>query len=273
MAAPDSHCPSTPSPATDHGEKARPGKITDPVEILRLVERALLLDPLLPTDDPGQGFVIVMSVEPAESARTVFFFDGILSLPGEMSRRNPAFAKELVESLREVTRDESGERWRTWIVVYNGQTGEFTHTRLWPGEDASWNVIDGSVDREAAAQANPLDPALLDTPFSATGAHWLHAAYARRLRVPEDPIITVDEFDADRLAQGWRIYRRADCTDTAGELTSIRDAAGGIVFLVADSTAVTHTTQEVDSHDELLAALQCEREQCGPRPPLPDASS
>lgn len=238
------------------GDVHVPDEFTDPAQIIDIVERALLVDPLVPVDDPKKGFVNAISIEPYESARMVYFYDGIFTLFGKTSRKNPAFDKELMAPLRDLSRNEAGEPWRTWILVYNGQTREFHHTFLWAGEDTDWYVIDSSFKRHVAARLNPLDPDLLDPPFSASAAHWLHAAYANKHKIPEDPIIKVEECEADRLDGGWRIYKRADGAREVGALASIADAAGRIVFLVADSTDVTHTTRDVDCHEELLAALQ-----------------
>lgn len=235
---------------------ARDLDLTKPDSIVHTIEQSLLADPVLQHEErPWQAFIIVASFSEVESAVANYKYDGILTLPSAMSFDNPAFDDELIDPLRELTKDREKGPWRTWVLVYSDQTKSFNHTYLWPGEDAEWNVIDSSLSRETAAKANPVDASQLDAPFSSAAAHWLHAAYARKNKVPGDPIIKAGNYCADRLRGGWRIYLRTDGEPARASLESIAAAAGGVVFLVADSTAVVHTTEDVAAHEGLLAKL------------------
>lgn len=139
--------------------------------------------------------------------------------------------------------------------MYNEQQQGFSHTFLWPDEDAERSVIDRSLTLATAHSVNPIDAELLDSPFSATGAHWLYARYSRHNDIPGNPMIKVGEFSAHRLTGGWRIYRRADGQPASSPLESINEDAGGMVFLVSDSTAVVHTTEDLASHERILSSL------------------
>lgn len=68
-------------------------------------------------------------------------------------------------------------------------------------------------------------------------------------------MVKVGEFSAHRLTGGWRIYRRADGQPASSSLEAINEDAGGMVFLVSDSTAVVHTTEDLASHERILSSL------------------
>lgn len=228
--------------------------VDDAESILETIGRALLADPGVEASRSWQGFLLLSGFKPGHSAREMYKFDGILTLPCRFSMRNPAVSKELTDPLRRLTSDPERGPWRTWALRYNEQTGEFDHRFLWPGDDDDLNVLANGVDPERVSAMNPVDPSRLPTPFSATGAHKLFANYVRTHDVPKVRI-RVDGFWADRLEGGWRVYARADGARDAGPLADISDAVDGLVYLVADNTHVTHTAAAVGEHQRILEEL------------------
>ncbi|WP_136090164.1 hypothetical protein [Auritidibacter ignavus] len=100
--------------------------------IVRVVERALVVDPVLRDEQPWQGFIVVASFDESGSTIGIYKYDGGRTLPGAFSMHNPAFDDELVAPLRALTQDDADGPWRTWVTVYNAQTESFHHTYLRP---------------------------------------------------------------------------------------------------------------------------------------------
>ena len=77
---------------TDHNP-ADDLDLGDASSILRVAEKALLVDPVLQQKRPWQGFITVASFDDSQSAVQIFKFDGILTLPGAKSPRTARKAR------------------------------------------------------------------------------------------------------------------------------------------------------------------------------------
>ena len=210
----------------------------NPQSLLHTIEFGVINDPDLAKSGPWQGFLLIQSFTDGAAAQEIHRFDGILTLPAATDARNPVLSLDLLNRYRSLTADSERGPWSTWLMLYNKQKDEFTHTYLWPEEDDGWNALEGAIPTERVQQMNPVDSSLLDAPFSGRAAFSLYAQYQRQHDIYE-PLIKVKNFSAERLSGGWRI-------------TSPATAKRGPFVLVSDNTGVLITGEPVDNHEALL---------------------
>lgn len=133
--------------------------LDSPDSILEAFGECLKADTSLAEERPWHGFVVITGLAADHGASQAWKFDGEETLPAAVSMTNPALNPDLLEHLRQLTKDPERGPWRTWIAQYDEASDAFTHRFLWEGEDDGFNVLGYDTPMATIETLNPaFDP-------------------------------------------------------------------------------------------------------------------